>query len=89
MILITRLQPDLFGVNSTVGSITGSTSFWVQQMFSANRGDTILPVKSDSAFGPVYCMFFLPLQFPPLILRKVACECDSLTHHLTPATLLK
>lgn len=23
-------------------------------MFSANRGDTILPVTSDSAFGPVY-----------------------------------
>lgn len=47
-------QPDLFGLNSTVGSITGSSSFWVQNMFSANRGDTILPVTSDSAFGPVY-----------------------------------
>lgn len=23
-------------------------------MFSANRGDTILPVKSDTGFGPVY-----------------------------------
>lgn len=47
-------QPDLFGVNSTVGSITGSTSFWVQNMFSANRGDTILPVTADADFGPVY-----------------------------------
>ncbi|KAJ4389575.1 hypothetical protein N0V93_007046 [Gnomoniopsis smithogilvyi] len=47
-------SPDLFGINSTVGSITGSSSFWVQNMFSMNRGDTILPVTSDSAFGPVY-----------------------------------
>lgn len=26
----------------------------MQKLFSANRGDTILPVTSDSAFGPVY-----------------------------------
>jgi alpha-N-arabinofuranosidase len=48
------LKPDLFGVNSTVGSITGSTSFWVQAMFSKNRGTTILPVSSDANFGPLY-----------------------------------
>ncbi|KAK3937686.1 glycoside hydrolase superfamily [Diplogelasinospora grovesii] len=47
-------SPDLFGVNSTVGSITGSTSFWVQYMFSTHRGTTILPVTSDTNFGPVY-----------------------------------
>lgn len=53
-LLTLTCQPDLFGLNSTVGSITGSTSFWVQHLFSANRGDTILPVISDSNFGPVY-----------------------------------
>lgn len=48
------IQPDLFGVNSTVGSITGSTSFWVQNMFSSHRGTTILPVTASASFGPVY-----------------------------------
>ena len=47
-------KPDLFGLNSTVGSITGSTSFWVQQMFSTHRGTTILSVSSDANFGPVF-----------------------------------
>jgi alpha-N-arabinofuranosidase len=31
-----------------------TTSYYVQQMFAANRGDTILPVQSDGSFGPVY-----------------------------------
>lgn len=47
-------SPDLFGFDSDPGSITGSTSYWVQNIFSTNRGDTILPVQSDSNFGPVY-----------------------------------
>lgn len=29
-------------------------SYYVQQMFSANRGDTIKEVKSDGPFGPLY-----------------------------------
>ena len=47
-------SPDLMGFNSSQGSITGSTSYYVQKMFSANRGSTILPVDADSAFGPIY-----------------------------------
>ncbi|KAJ5998864.1 glycoside hydrolase [Penicillium sp. IBT 35674x] len=47
-------SPDLFGLDSSPGSITGSTSYYVQKMFSTNRGSTIMPVTSDSAFGPVY-----------------------------------
>ena len=47
-------SPDLMGFNSTPGTITGSTSYYVQKLFSTNRGDTILPVTSDSDFGPVY-----------------------------------
>ena len=42
------------GVYSKPGSITGSTSFYVQQLFSIHRGSTVLPVTSDTAFGPVY-----------------------------------
>jgi alpha-N-arabinofuranosidase len=47
-------SPNLFGVSSVPGSITGSTSFYVQKLFSTNRGTKILPVTSNSAFGPVY-----------------------------------
>ncbi|KAJ5692309.1 glycoside hydrolase [Penicillium macrosclerotiorum] len=47
-------SPDLFGLDSSPDSITGSTSYYVQKMFSTNRGLTILPVTSDSGFGPVY-----------------------------------
>ena len=47
-------SPDLFGFDSDPGSLTGSTSYYVQQMFASNRGSTILPVTSDSPFGPVY-----------------------------------
>lgn len=35
-------------------SIVETTSYYVQQLFSVNRGDTIKPVTSDTAFGPVY-----------------------------------
>lgn len=34
--------------------IIETTSYYVQQLFSVNRGDTIKEVTSDSAFGPVY-----------------------------------
>ena len=47
-------SPDLLGFNSAPGSLTGSTSYYVQQLFSTQRGATIRPVTSDSAFGPVY-----------------------------------
>ncbi|EFX01149.1 alpha-n-arabinofuranosidase a precursor [Grosmannia clavigera kw1407] len=47
-------SPDLFGLDSSSGSLTGSTSYYVQQLFASNRGTTIKPVTSDSAFGPVY-----------------------------------
>nr|QEI10540.1 GH51 alpha-L-arabinofuranosidase [Evansstolkia leycettana] len=47
-------SPDLFGLDSSPDSITGSTSYYVQKMFSTNRGSTILPVTSDAGFGPVY-----------------------------------
>ncbi|RAH78090.1 glycoside hydrolase [Aspergillus japonicus CBS 114.51] len=47
-------SPDLFGLDSSPDSITGSTSFYVQKLFSTNRGTTILPVTSSADFGPVY-----------------------------------
>lgn len=31
-----------------------TTSYYVQQMFASNLGDTVKEVTSDSAFGPVY-----------------------------------
>lgn len=42
------------GLDSDPGSVTGSTSYYVQQMFASNRGTTIRAVTSDSGFGPVY-----------------------------------
>lgn len=47
-------RPNLFGFNSTPGSMTGSTSYYVQKMFATNRGTTIRPVSADSNFGPLY-----------------------------------
>ncbi|OKL61374.1 putative alpha-L-arabinofuranosidase A [Talaromyces atroroseus] len=47
-------SPDLYGLDSSPGSLTGSTSYYVQKMFSTNRGTAILPVTSDTGFGPVY-----------------------------------
>ncbi|KAK6607674.1 alpha-n-arabinofuranosidase a [Botrytis cinerea] len=47
-------SPDLAGLNADPGSLTGSASYYVQQLFSIHRGDTILPVTSDAAFGPLY-----------------------------------
>lgn len=34
--------------------IIETVSYYIQQMFSVNRGDTIKEVTSDSTFGPVY-----------------------------------
>lgn len=50
----TQWSPTLYGFDSSPGSITPSTSYYVQQMFSTNRGSTILPVNSTAGFGPLY-----------------------------------
>jgi alpha-N-arabinofuranosidase len=47
-------SPDLIGYDARPGSICGSPSYYVQKMFSRARGSTILPVTSDTGFGPVY-----------------------------------
>jgi len=47
-------SPDLIGLDSTPGSLTGSVSYYVQKMFSTARGSTILPVTSSVGFGPLY-----------------------------------
>ncbi|KAH8424453.1 uncharacterized protein LDX57_002204 [Aspergillus melleus] len=51
---IDRVQPTLYGFDSSPGSITPSTSYYVQKMFSTNRGTTVLPVNSTADFGPLY-----------------------------------
>ncbi|KAL2826111.1 glycoside hydrolase superfamily [Aspergillus cavernicola] len=50
----TQWVPDLIPYTQTPDSVIETPSYYVQQMFSANRGDTILPVTSDAEFGPVY-----------------------------------
>ncbi|KAJ5175314.1 uncharacterized protein N7482_001191 [Penicillium canariense] len=47
-------SPTLYGFDSSPGSMTPSTSYYVQKMFASNKGDTILPVNSSSDFGPLY-----------------------------------
>lgn len=44
----------MYGFNSSPESITPSTSYFVQQMFASNKGDTVLPVNSSADFGPLY-----------------------------------
>jgi alpha-N-arabinofuranosidase len=51
---VAEWSPDLIGVDSTPGSLTGSISYYVQLLFSSHRGSQILPVTSDSGFGPLY-----------------------------------
>lgn len=46
-------SPDMFGYDAENG-VTRSTSYFVQQMFASNRGDTIVPVTADGGYGPVY-----------------------------------
>ncbi|PLB35240.1 alpha-N-arabinofuranosidase A [Aspergillus candidus] len=50
----TQWSPTMFGLDSSPGSLTLSTSYYVQQMFSTNRGSTILPVNTTNPFGPLY-----------------------------------
>ncbi|KAJ5580827.1 Glycoside hydrolase superfamily [Penicillium hetheringtonii] len=47
-------SPTMYGFNSSPESITPSTSYFMQQMFASNKGDTVLPVKSSTEFGPLY-----------------------------------
>ncbi|PYH49367.1 glycoside hydrolase [Aspergillus saccharolyticus JOP 1030-1] len=50
----TQWSPTLIGFDSNPGSLTLSTSYWVQKMFSTSQGETILPVNSTASFGPLY-----------------------------------
>jgi alpha-L-arabinofuranosidase len=65
----TQWNPDLIGYDQTTSF--GSTSYWVQQMFSRNVGDTVLPVSAsvtglyysatvDSRTGQVYLKIVNP-----------------------------
>lgn len=51
---LTNVKPTLFGFDSSPDSLTPSTSYYVQRMFSTNRGDTILPVNTTATYGPLY-----------------------------------
>ncbi|KAE8416094.1 Arabinosidase A [Aspergillus pseudocaelatus] len=50
----TQWTPNLIAFTQNPSTVIETTSYYVQQMFSVNRGDTIHVVTSDSAFGPVY-----------------------------------
>ncbi|KAL2852547.1 alpha-N-arabinofuranosidase A [Aspergillus pseudodeflectus] len=50
----TQWSPTLLGFDSSPASLTRSTSYFVQRMFSTNRGTYVHPVQSTSTFGPVY-----------------------------------
>ncbi|RAL04416.1 Arabinosidase A [Aspergillus ibericus CBS 121593] len=50
----TQWVPDLIGFTQSPEMTFLSTSYYVQEMFSTNRGDTIKEVTSDTDFGPVY-----------------------------------
>jgi alpha-N-arabinofuranosidase len=47
-------SPDLVGLDSRPGSLTGSVSYYVQKLFSKARGSTILPVSADADFNPLF-----------------------------------
>ncbi|EJD39848.1 glycoside hydrolase [Auricularia subglabra TFB-10046 SS5] len=48
----TQWTPNLINFNAT--HVSRSTSYYVHQMISRARADTVHPVSSDSAFGPLY-----------------------------------
>ncbi|KAG8705329.1 hypothetical protein FRC09_003029 [Ceratobasidium sp. 395] len=48
----TQWAPDLVGFDAY--NIIRSVSYWVQHMFSVNRGDTILSVKSTAKVNPIF-----------------------------------
>ncbi|KAL3485735.1 alpha-N-arabinofuranosidase A [Aspergillus germanicus] len=50
----TQWSPTLIGFDSRPNSFTPSTSYFVQRMFSTNRGTYVHPVLSTTGFGPVY-----------------------------------
>ncbi|KAL4939592.1 hypothetical protein BDV06DRAFT_214159 [Aspergillus oleicola] len=50
----TQWSPTLYGFSSRPGSLTLSTSYYIQKMFSTNRGDRTHPIRTNSHFGPVY-----------------------------------
>ncbi|KAJ5621443.1 Arabinosidase A [Penicillium herquei] len=50
----TQWTPNLIPFTQSPDNVVETTSYYVQQMFSVNHGDTIKEVTSDSAFGPVY-----------------------------------
>ncbi|KAL4879286.1 glycoside hydrolase superfamily [Aspergillus karnatakaensis] len=47
-------SPTLLGFDSSPGSITRSTSYYVQKMFMHHRGNVVHSVNSTTHFGPVY-----------------------------------
>ncbi|KAJ5593923.1 Arabinosidase A [Penicillium hispanicum] len=50
----TQWTPNLIPFTQSPDVVVETSSYFVQQMFSTNRGDTIKEVTSDAAFGPVY-----------------------------------
>ncbi|KAL4869846.1 hypothetical protein BDV12DRAFT_208176 [Aspergillus spectabilis] len=46
--------PTLIGFDSSPGSLTRSTSYYVQKMFMTHRGNITHPVNSTANFGPLY-----------------------------------
>ncbi|KAL4736549.1 Arabinosidase A [Aspergillus similis] len=47
-------QPTLLGFDSRPNSLTLSTSYYVNRMFSTNQGSTVHRVRSTTGFGPLY-----------------------------------
>ncbi|KAJ5106074.1 hypothetical protein NUU61_003421 [Penicillium alfredii] len=50
----TQWKPNLIGYTQSPTGLVETSSYFVQEMFSVNRGDTIKKVTSDLSFGPVY-----------------------------------
>ncbi|KAL4814667.1 Arabinosidase A [Aspergillus spinulosporus] len=50
----TQWSPTLFGFDSRPNSLTLSTSYYINRMFSTNQGSTVHRVRSTAGFGPLY-----------------------------------
>ncbi|KAL6238317.1 hypothetical protein BDW75DRAFT_237617 [Aspergillus navahoensis] len=50
----TQWSPTLLGFDSSPDSLTLSTSYYVNRMFSTNQGSTVHRVRSTAGFGPLY-----------------------------------
>ncbi len=69
--------PDLIYFNGT--NVFGTPSYYVQQMFSVNRGDVVLPVSVSASGNPLYVSTSLAEASGQIIVKAVNFNSSAMT----------